>query len=538
MSPLPDPATKHVPAWKKLGLKLKFAKEDVENIGGEHDSVKNSKKRKSDYEEDIPAVREKPAKKPKRSKSTKEGHTQTPNGHSKQIENGFSPPVATPTTPPTKTKSVSFTPETKTEDGEGVKQLYKTWLDKEKANDPSFEPSSTNPALRSITPTTAATNASAKELKKLTTATPASNSESSLTEPKRKKDRKKKQPVNTSHSSSPPTDHPALIYLQSYKTSPNSWKFSKSHQNYLLKHLFSFTHIPSSYDTFLLSYLRGLRGSARSRIRQQALTIRKEDEDWLATELTEDQKMDQETTAQCLARHKRDYDAAVARVKKQLREKEDEREEREWEILGEKEEWEERIRKRRRAEVVLWGIGEEEEEEVVEEPVAPSVEPPKMAIFGNSRPAIGPQAVTIQSRGMGGVRQISNGGIAEGSAGRKIKFDDDGAKPIEGDTRAQKPNGVDAVKTNNSNGINGVQAKKPRKRQRRTGVPDDDESSSESSSSSSSSEDETDRKPVKTQGLTIGRNTFSGSGTSSSDSDSGSDSDSAPSSSGNSDDAE
>lgn len=518
---MPESAVKHIPAWKKLGLKLKFAKEDVDDGDGGGNIVRDSKKRKvsngdGQFPVDIAAT-SRPAKQLKKVKTLKNNNTHTSSGDSfqrSQIES--SPPVAVLVTPTTKRKSVSFTPETKTKDGDGVKQLYKTWLDRQIAHDPSFDPSTVSPALRAITPATFASDERAAHFR----ANSAVTSTSLLDHPPRRP-KKRTLPKEAKHSRAlqstlPPTDHPALTYLQTYHTSPKIWKFSKPHQNYLLKHLFSHTHIPPSYDTALLSYLRGLQGSARSRVRQQALAIKTEDEGWLATEPAEEQRMDQETTAQCLARQKRDYDAAVARIKQRLREKEDEREEKEWDLLGDKEEWEKRVRKRRRAEVVLWGVGEEEE--IVEDAIAA----PKHAIFGNSRPAAGAQAVTIQSRGMGGVRQISNSGIAEGSAGKKIVFGDDGAKQVGTANGVQKPNDVDGAKKTEVK--EGVKTKRKRKRKRRTGVPDDDSSSESSSSSEESEKEEEQAANGKVQYRRDGMDGSSESETSSSDSDSGSDS--------------
>jgi len=521
MSSMPEPALKHIPAWKKLGLKLKYVKEDADDVSGGRDAVRDSKKRKTsngDGDFNLTAsTTDRPSKKLKEMK--------TSNGYSPEhLEKKASPPAdATNTpstnTPSTKRKAVSFTPETKEQDGESAKQLYKTWLDRQLAQDPSFDTSTVNPALRSIEPATAASDEFAPNLKSFTPPNPASNPDTSRKRPQKEKAKKKAKPSRIPQPKSPSTDHPALTYLQTYHNSPKTWKFSKPHQNHLLKHLFSPVHIPPSYDTALLSYLRGLQGSARSRVRQQALIIREDDGKWLATEPTEHQKMDQETTAQCLARQKRDFDAAVARVKQRLRDKEDEREDKEWEVLGDKEEWEKRVYKRRRAEIVLWGVGEDEE--IVEDTVALS----RHAILGNSRPAVGAQVVTIQSRGMGGVRQISNGGVAEGSAGKKTVFGDDGAKQAGAADGVQKVNGVNGVKKSDARaGANGVQAKRKRKRKRRTGVPDDD-SSSESSSSSSSEESEEDEKQIlkgKVQYQGNGKGVSRKSETSNSDSDSGS----------------
>ncbi|KAL2053753.1 hypothetical protein ABVK25_006058 [Lepraria finkii] len=216
--------------------------------------------------------------------------------------------------------------------------------------------------------------------------------------------------------------------------------------------------------------------------------------------------MDNETYERCKERKKRDYEAAVKSRK---------REEREWELGGEKAGWEERLRKRRRAEVVLWGVGEDEE--IAEDKGAlPQQAIAKKDIGGGGEPEF-PRG---RGRGIGGVEEISAGGIARASQGKKIVFGDEGAgvKQANGLIGVQKMNGK-------IGGGNEGQAKRKRKRKRRTGVPDD-ESSSESSSSSSSEESEEERhKPAA--GKQVNSKVISNEGqTSSSGSDSDSDSES------------
>ena len=519
MAPITEPAPKHVPAWKKLGLKLKYAKEEPDDLhGGQHETLK-SKKRKELAESEFTAessAMDRPTKKPKKSNSHNHRPSEPVNGESTVATPSKlkeSSPSAIGATPVNKRKSVAFTPETKTEDGDSVKQLYKTWYSTQLAKDPFFDPSSISPALKTIAPTVTIPDSPTSENTKSSPS--PSDSKAKPKKPKQKKKAKYK-PVQTSTNSKPHSEHPALTYLTTHYTTHTTWKFSKPHQNHLLKHLFSLTHIPSTHDPALLSYLHGLQGtSARSRIRKQALTIRSEDEEWLAAEPTDAEKMDNETYERCKERKKRDYEAAVKSVKERLRVKEEEREEREWELGGEKAGWEERLRKRRRAEVVLWGVGEDEE--IAEDKVAlPQQAIAKKDIGGGGEPEF-PRG---RGRGIGGVEEISAGGIARASQGKKIVFGDEGAgvKQANGLIGVQKMNGK-------IGGGNEGQAKRKRKRKRRTGVPDD-ESSSESSSSSSSEESEEERhKPAA--GKQVSGKVISNEGqTSSSGSDSDSDSES------------
>lgn len=517
MAPTFEPASKHVPAWKKIGLKLKYAKEDPEGLDENHiKETPGGTKRKSSSDVDsafVVATTERPTKKLKKPKShPKDEVTVKNDAQSASSHEGRKPsPVAIQTTPSTKRKSVSFAPEAKIEDGEGIKQVYRKWVEEQLAIDPSFDPSSVSPALKSVMPSTVRSSSLQSDS---LTPHPTSTAEAKKSKkPKVKQKSTSKQAKPSPSSSYTQPEHPALIYLKTYHTDLPNWKFSKPQQNHLLKHLFSFSHIHSSYDIALLGYLKGLKGiPARSRIRAEAFTVREDDEKWLDTDPSDSEKMDQETHAECKARRKRDYDAAVARMKAELRAKEYEREEQEWELSVEKKEWETRLKKRRRAEIMLWGVSENED--LVEDVIAL----PQTAVFRNYQ-----APPTIQSKGMGGVETISGTGIAKGSLAKKTVFGDDGATTVNGVNAANVP--VTAKpNVEVKPGVDGVQGKRKRKRKRRTtGVPDDD-SSSESSDSSSSDEGEAEAKS-KPNGVTKqqgnGRSSSSdGESSSSSDSDS------------------
>lgn len=557
MSPISEPIQKHVPAWKKLGLKLKFAKEEPEDTQFSRNGTVNRKKRKASVDEEKEegvgehASVERSAKKAKKSKPRAEeaGEVVTGNGSSheprgedktrKKVKKSkleteesahavkkSSPPTTLTTTPASKPKSVSFTPDTKTKDGDSVKGLYKTWIANQVATDPSFDPSTVSPALRSIVPSIVASpeSPSPSSVTSTSTSTADPTTKDRRNPPKKPKTRLPK----TSSGPGPSRFEPVLAYLTTHHTSPQAWKFSKPHQNQILKHLFSLRHIPSSYDTALLPYIRGLKGtSARSRVRKEALAVREEDDSWLAAEPSETEKMENETAAQCIARRRRDYEAAAARIKQTLREREEECEERDWEILGEKAEWEERIRKRRRAEIVLWNVGEEEEA-----PEGDSVALlPQLNTFGGNAggqmnsgmaqlahaardPGPAPRVGRGVGMGMGGVEVIDAGGIAKGSRGKKVVFGDSGAAQAGGTNRTNglgRGNGVDGVDGADRATNGGVKRfdgqeqaiggkpKRKRKHKRRTGVPDDDESSSESSSGSSGEESGKEEKESETK---------------------------------------
>ena len=597
MSPISEPIQKHVPAWKKLGLKLKFAKEEPEDTQFSHNGTVKRKKRKASvdevkeecFREHAPVERS--AKKAKKSKPRAEEAREVVNGNgssheprdedetrkkiknskleteeSAQAVNGnnkpsneptnaerpskkseksgmeadvsivsvnrefgstheqkSSPPPTLTTTPASKPKSVSFTPDTKTKDGDSVKGLYKTWIANQIATDPSFDPSTVSPALRSIVSSIVASPES--PLPSSVTSTSTSTADPTTKDKKKPPKKPKTRLPKISSGPGPSRFEPVLTYLTTHHTSPQTWKFSKLHQNQILKHLFSLNHIPSSYDTTLLPYIRGLKGtSARSRVRKEALAVREEDDNWLAAEPSEIEKMENETAVQCIARRRRDYEAAVARIKQTLREREEEREERDWELLGEKAEWVERIRKRRRAEIVLWNVGEEEE---AAEGDSVALPPQRDTLGGNAGgqmnsgmaqfahaardPGPAPRLGRGVGMGMGGVEVIDAGGIAKGSRGKKVVFGDNGAAQAGGTNRTNglsRGNGVDGFKgadraTNGERRFDGheeaiiAKPKRKRKHKRRTEVPDDDESSSESSQSNSSEESEKEEKGQK-----------------------------------------
>ena len=606
MSPISEPIQKHVPAWKKLGLKLKFAKEEPEYTQFHESSTANQQKRKVPAEEEEEAVVgnttvEWSAKKVKKLKSRADESGEAVNGNgtshgdhdevnvrsnlkdsepsnlefaktvngnrntneptnverpskrakkskvrvdasTNPIKSEFvgtnedttpSSPPALKTTPASKGKSVSFTPDTKTSDGDSVKGLYKTWIAKQIATDPLFDPSTVSPALRSIIPSSLASIESPSPI--------ISTSPPNTSKDKKKPTKKRKIRLPKTSDSGPSRFDAVLTYLTTHHTSPETWKFSKSHQNQILKHLFSLKHIPSSYNAALLSYIRGLNGtSARSRIRREALSVREEDEKWLASEPSESEKMENETVAQCNARRRRDYEAAVARIKQTLEEIEDKREEYESEVLGENKEWEERCQRRRRAEIVLWGVGEEDEDEMAGSGSL-SGQYSRKASGGHQKESglaqLARAAQKLQpaprvgrgvGMGMGGVEVIDAGGIARDSKARKVVFTDDEPAQAGGTNSANGANVTHGVRIPNT-GSNGTtnSIKPKRKRKKRTGVPDDDDDSS-SSSSSSSSEGEQDQRPqqrkvVQRRAETSGSDSSSGTASSSGESDTGSD---------------
>ncbi|KAL9611573.1 MAG: hypothetical protein Q9167_003792 [Letrouitia subvulpina] len=455
MAPTTEPSEAYIPAWKRLGLKLKNAAiEAPEPQNGKLTGVVPIENRKRRIEVGDGEVRENstsvPIKKSRKSHATESVVSITDNASS-TTKNSL------------KRKSVSFTPETKTKDGESTKDLYDIWVASEKEADPSFDPSSANKSIRDVALPSIRHNQK----------TALSNPEPSKREKKKKKKRNKSKstlihqqdsPSSTTDSTNQPnkedpkiappppptTTHPALTYLTTYQTSPETWKFSKARESYILKHIFSFTHIPASYNPALKTYLSGLRSQAAcQRLRSLALKIRDKDEEWLASisspslerpghnngkEPTTANKMEMETEKHSY--HRKAFDRAVGHHESLLRAYEEAKLETEKDRI-----WIAKVERRRRAEIVLWGVGLADE---------------------------------WQSRS--GSRSGSAAGPATSSSGVIV---------TNGVKRARSPDAGER----RAGGEPQTGKKKKRRKRRTTGVPDD-----ESSESSSESESESDAK--------------------------------------------
>ena len=469
----------HVPAWKRLGLKLKYAPEVPGKEIESHEQ--NGKKRKSvstngrDIESESAL---KPSKKVKKSKKPMTGpdatSSPTTNLSLPTSELDKTPERATPPSQTsTKRKFVSFTPDTKTADGDSIKQLYHTWLSQQKDD---FDPAKHSEALRSLTPRTSfepKTTAEVTKVKKSKPAKPISPS------PASKKAQSAAQPLTST-----------IDYLSTYYASRSTWKFNKSKQNQLLKHAFDTSKIPSEYDSALRIYIMGLEGNAaRARMRERALEIREDDTlsslpETTATSTSDDSENGKETARtdsfttpgttgtasskfaaaeseprspgtegepESEKRRKQDYKQALERYKQQLKSGIIDQEEIDLRMSPE---WRLKLYKRKRAEMILWCVGEEG--------------PPSANVNGNNAGGM----VTSGANGVNGTKGIS-------------------ATPEKTIVQTTIESGNATKKQKTANGVP-APVKKKRKRKRRTGVPDDDSSSSESSSSSSSSSNESD----------------------------------------------
>lgn len=272
-----------IPAWKRLGLKLKSEGDAPSPVATPEylaDVVVEQPKRKRspDVEESTPIKKSKKLFKINDSAAT----SSTP-AQSKAEER-------------LRRKSVAFTPETKTEDGDSIKQLFNAWVAEQKKIDPLFfDGKEDQPALQTPEPS--------KVDEKIDT---------TLDEPERRVKRvkaakpdektKAKKPKASKVVKSKPID-PALTYLKQFHTDKANWKFNKINQISILKNAFDTDLIPAEYSESLYGYIAGLKGAGRLHLRDRALAIRDKD--------TEDAEKGFPEKMADRARKQEEYEAAL-----------------------------------------------------------------------------------------------------------------------------------------------------------------------------------------------------------------------------------
>ncbi|PPJ52951.1 hypothetical protein CBER1_11079 [Cercospora berteroae] len=302
--------TARVPAWKRLGLKLKYAKDNpaqaeagdqnasspsvTKSIAPSHAPAAppvNNQKRALEFNHDpTPAKRTKvektkssgqqkpfPGSAPKTKTAGQQvweeedrsslpgpkGVFKAPGQAAKRIVFGDDEDSAQqaqdPPTPPqeprptTSRKSVSFTPDTKQEDSFSAQNLFKAWSSGENPAESAVKESTEQPASPSAT----------------------------ARQPKPKKAEKAKKKAK--EGADPRTAEPAetgevpsyLKYLEQFANDKSNWKFSKNRQNDLFKHLFDINRIPSKYNSSLVEYISTTQGQARRRLAEQSEEILK-----------------------------------------------------------------------------------------------------------------------------------------------------------------------------------------------------------------------------------------------------------------------
>ena len=353
----PEP---HIPAWKRLGLKLKYAKEDLPALI--QAPIANGKKRKLKNIDDLQengTTMPNLAKRSKTMASVPALVNVKRKGNGLVDVNGFDDPQSVEEKRSTeslvnrmskgarsamtprleKCKSVTFTPETKHADGESMKDLYQAWVKAQEGGNGGEDSkvqkdvAQDSSPLEGVAPkcevVTAVGEGKARSRGKQATSEGAIEQNSNVdgsheavfsTMKKKKKGKKRSRTTllsapskiddapstftsvpdsiasstpSSSSSKSKPTLRPpdtapfaaALTYLNTFTTSPSTWKFSKNHQTHLLRHILSLSKIPSEYDGALLSYLKGLHSrGAKRELRKTAQEAREADDSWMGAQ--------------------------------------------------------------------------------------------------------------------------------------------------------------------------------------------------------------------------------------------------------------
>ncbi|KAF4832627.1 hypothetical protein CGCSCA4_v013643 [Colletotrichum siamense] len=92
-----------------------------------------------------------------------------------------------------------------------------------------------------------------------------------------KKKNKSKKPAKPATQQPQADIKPSLEYLRAWKHARATWKFNKNYQSILMKRVFHTEAIPSAdIDTFY-EYIQDLKGYTRTRLRETADEVRKED---------------------------------------------------------------------------------------------------------------------------------------------------------------------------------------------------------------------------------------------------------------------
>lgn len=240
----------HIPKWKQLGLKLKRAKESPDITEPLRLHENQTLVGSQDAQELVSEIR----------RSKKRKRSQRP-ADTTSKEAGGIPPSRSPDDGHHLRKTVSFTPETKQEDGESNKVFAQFGRLQQNGS-----------AAHSVQPT--------PEL---------GENSASLTKSRDRKNRSEKP--NPSLNTQKPAI--ALEYLRQFQQDPSAWKFNKNREVWILKHALSFEDVPSDYEASLFQYLRGLRSvGARDRLIRQCLKILKRDDESMDSRGKIDEKAD------------------------------------------------------------------------------------------------------------------------------------------------------------------------------------------------------------------------------------------------------
>ena len=154
---------------------------------------------------------------------------------------------------------MTFTPDTKIEDGFTGQAYFKDWANGQKKDQPASEPAQEQtPAEKKL---------SKKEKKQ-------AKQEAKAAKPKKQPATPNGESSGGSHSREVP-DY--VLYLTQFHSDPSNWKFNKRKQNDLLKNALNIWRIPAQHNDALVAYVGGLQGAyAQQRLLDQAEDVLKE----------------------------------------------------------------------------------------------------------------------------------------------------------------------------------------------------------------------------------------------------------------------
>ena len=281
----------HVPAWKRLGLKLKYAQETKIDRHDSTDSPLNLRQESTaakdfkfgDQLSDttvLPthnstaehAARSPVATPPHKPPVSKKRKRDAAHSRNTDSINGKLRPTrlsAEQSSPSSQTdshqgsasikvrrKSVTFTPDTKTEDGNSTQKLFSNLV----ADQADQKIHSGDQSRDIVNSTHVDGDAEAMN----------ADSDANIAKRKaRKRQLREQRKIETTTAVSP-----YVGYLQQFHTARDQWKFNKNQQNQLLKHAFNLYRVPEFHDPALEAYIAGLQGlPVRKRLRETAIEI-------------------------------------------------------------------------------------------------------------------------------------------------------------------------------------------------------------------------------------------------------------------------
>jgi hypothetical protein len=294
-----------VPAWKRIGLKLAN-----ESPSRKRKLVENDNK--SSTTETNGAVHDTISSLNKRRKNSNEETTSTPQPTLEFFNSPQTPRQRSNEPPPQvkRKKSVTFTPDTKKEDGDSAQKLYQEWSISQTGSEEEF---TAEEAAKFQTTKTHPANAE-PPLNPNQSPTIAQAKKNGQTVKKGKSDKREGAPPSESAAGKDPSPTaPYIKYLVQFHSDRDNWKFNKNLQTLLIKHAFE---IPSEHHEAFLAYVRGLKGaSIRTLLQTAAADVSTQTED-LETFSMEDVNARTEARNQALKRQ-------LQRTKLHLREQQD-----------------------------------------------------------------------------------------------------------------------------------------------------------------------------------------------------------------------